>query len=109
MIRRPLPPATSSSPSKLVFEGGNDGSWTVEGTPLRRIRQFPDLSTAVEAARCACNAAQAILEIWHDGVYICMVQQKKAGLGRSVPPAELAPRAKRKWRQAEADRFRGNS
>src|SRR5271163_67814 len=47
--------------------------------------KFPDLATALDYARRTCDAEAATIEIWVDGLYICMHQPK------GWPPSTCAP------------------
>ena len=52
------------------------GMWKLAGVSYACACSFPDLATALDCARQASNAEAATIEMWVDGLYICIHQPK---------------------------------
>ena len=82
-------PAAASQPEETIrrFSLSRDcnGIWRLAGSSDGCAPKFPDLATALDFARRTCDAEAATIEIWVDGLYICMHQPK------GWPPSTCAP------------------
>ena len=61
------------------------GSWSVHGPSPMSISTLPSLSASIEYARKACNADPATLELFVDGMYL-VVHQERGWRRQLVPP-----------------------
>jgi hypothetical protein len=52
------------------------GMWKLAGVSYACACSFPDLATALDCTRQASNAEAATIEMWVDGLYICIHQPK---------------------------------
>jgi hypothetical protein len=50
--------------------------WKLAGVSDACAGSFPDLATALDSARRASDAEVATIEMWVDGLYICIHQPK---------------------------------
>ena len=58
------------------------GSWSVHGPSPGPVSDLPSLSASIDHARQACNAAPATIELYVDGMY--MVVHQERGLAKSA-------------------------
>jgi hypothetical protein len=61
------------------------GTWSVQGPSPPPVSHLPSLSASIDYARKACNAAPATIELFVDGMYVVMHQE------RGWPRRLLAP------------------
>jgi hypothetical protein len=52
------------------------GMWRLAGVSDACARDFPDVATALECARRISDAEAATIEMWVDGLYLCIHQPK---------------------------------
>jgi hypothetical protein len=52
------------------------GTWSVHGLSPVPVSDLPSLSTSIDYARNACNAAPATIELYVDGMYIVAHQER---------------------------------
>ena len=78
------------------------GTWSVHGLSSVPVFDLPNLSTSIDYARNACNAAPATIELYVDGMYIVAHQERgwpkalvasETGRSRPVPSAPDPGRA----------------
>lgn len=62
-----------SSRIKICRDFG--GTWSVHGTSPAQVSGLPSLSTSLDYARKACNAAPATIELYIDEMYIVAHQE----------------------------------
>ena len=75
----PFPnPASRPEEATRRFSLSRDriGMWKLAGVSYACACSFPDLATAIDCARQASNAEAATIEMWVDGLYICIHQPK---------------------------------
>jgi hypothetical protein len=65
------------------------GMWKLAGVSDARACSFPDLAMALDCARRASDAEAATIEMWVDGLYIC-IHQPKGWPHRICPPGRAA-------------------
>jgi hypothetical protein len=52
------------------------GIWSIEGLPAPSVAGFEDLSEGLEYAKRECAAAPAVIELFIDGLYLVVYQEK---------------------------------
>jgi hypothetical protein len=52
------------------------GTWSVHGLAPEPVSQLPSLSASIDHARKACDAAPATIELFVDGMYIVVHQER---------------------------------
>ena len=74
-------PNAASRPEQVTrrFSLSRDrtGMWKLTGVSDACACSFPDLATALDRARQASDAEEATIEMWVDGLYICIHQPKE--------------------------------
>jgi hypothetical protein len=71
------------------------GTWSVHGLPPVPVPNLPSLSASIDYARKACEAAPATIELFIDGLYVVIHQER--GWPRPLLAAEtdqMRPAAK---------------
>ena len=73
-------PNAASRPEEAIrrFSLSRDrtGMWKLAGASDACAPSFRDLATALDCAQQASNAEAATIEMWVDGLYICIHQPK---------------------------------
>jgi hypothetical protein len=54
----------------------DSGDWRLDGTKDTVPHRFPSLDTAIDYARRDSDAEPATIEIWVEGMYICVQQEQ---------------------------------
>jgi hypothetical protein len=64
------------APRRFSLSWDHCGIWKLAGSNSARARSFPDLALALDFARVESNAEAATIEMFVDGLYICLHQPK---------------------------------
>jgi len=52
------------------------GTWLIKGLPAQSVAEFADLSEGLEYAKRECASAPAVIELFVDGLYLVVYQEK---------------------------------
>jgi hypothetical protein len=76
------------------------GTWSIKGLPAQSVAEFEDLSEGLEYARRGCASAPAVIELFIDGLYLVVYQERgwprqlcrpagyrRTGIRRTAKPA----------------------
>jgi len=79
------------------------GTWSIKGLPAQSVAEFEDLSEGLEYAKRGCASAPAVIELFIDGLYLVVYQEKgwphqlcrpagyrRTGIGRTAKPASAS-------------------
>jgi hypothetical protein len=78
------------------------GTWSVHGLTPVAASHLPSLSASIDYARNACDAAPATIELFVDGMYMVVHQQ------RGWPRPLLAPKTDPTGQAVESSDLRGS-
>ena len=71
-----------------------DGAWLFRGLPQHPVRWFEDLADGLECAKRACSSEPALLELYMDGVYAVVHQERGWPHKLCRPKSSVGPLAK---------------